>query len=251
MAEAQKHEIGGLEFFCYIALLIFLLITLYSLLGDIGFRFKYSHPKVSGITETKMDTNKEPVQIEVNDEKFRKVQGEKKLHAVKVMAKYSITGMVVAKNQNFWFRGIMRNNFDDIALIDYGIVWGEIADKNLIKKHFKFKSTKTLGEARQLSFRWQNLTQGSSYINSHVAHTHIIPANANVMGALLKVKKYDIVRLDGYLVDIYDPKTSQRYAMTSLSRSDTNATSRGHNQGGGACEIMYVSRVQIENKIYK
>ena len=246
-----KNEINGLELICYILLLIFLFITLYSLLGDISFRFRYSHPKVSGITETKLDPTKEPMQIEVDEKNFRKIQGEKNLHAAKIMAKYSITGMVVAKNQNFWFRGVMRNEFDDVALIDYGIVWGDLVDKNLIKEHFTFKSKKTLGEARQLSYHWTNIPQSSSYVGTHVAHTHIIPANDNVMGALLKVKKYDIVRLDGYLVDLYNPRTSQRYAMTSLSRSDTNATSRGHNQGGGACEVMYVARVQIENKIYK
>ena len=72
------------------------------------------------------------------------------------------------------------------------------------------------------------------------------PANANVMGALLKVKKNDIVKIDGYLVDIYNGK-GKTLGKSSLSRTDTDATSRGY----GACEEMYAKQVQIGNKIYK
>ena len=84
------------------------------------------------------------------------------------------------------------------------------------------------------------------FVSSHISHTHLIPANANVMGALLKIKKNDIVKLDGYLVDIYTDK-SETVAKTSMSRTDTDPTSRG----SGACEDMYVKQVQIGNKIYK
>lgn len=79
-----------------------------------------------------------------------------------------------------------------------------------------------------------------------MGHTHIIPATVNVMSAMLKIKKYDTVKLDGYLVDIYTDK-GDVIAYTSLSRFDTNATSRG----SGACEDMYVTQVQIGDKIYK
>ena len=66
------------------------------------------------------------------------------------------------------------------------------------------------------------------------------------MGGLLHIKKNDIVKIDGYLVDIYTEK-SETVALTSLSRFDTNASSRGY----GACEDMYVKQVQIGNKIYR
>ena len=69
---------------------------------------------------------------------------------------------------------------------------------------------------------------------------------ANVMRALSSVKTGDTVKLDGYLVDIYTDKT-KLVAKTSLSRTDTDPTSRG----SGACEVMYVKQVQIGNKIYR
>ena len=74
----------------------------------------------------------------------------------------------------------------------------------------------------------------------------MIPANPNVMGGLLTIKKNDVVKIDGYLVDIYDGK-GNIIARTSLSRSDTNASSRGY----GACEDMYVKSVQVGTKIYR
>ena len=144
----------------------------------------------------------------------------------------------------------MRNQFDDICLMDLGIVWGDLAnDRKELYKHWKFKSHKTLGQARQLEWRSKpphNTPWTLGYVSSHISHTHLIPANYNVMGGLLRIKKNDIVKLDGYLVDIYTDK-SELVARTSMSRTDTDPTSRG----SGACEDMYVKQVQIGNKIYK
>ena len=211
---------------------------------------QYSFPKVSEITENVIKTQQDPIQKEITDSKYIKVKGEKNKYFINPQAKYSISGLVVAKNNNFWFRDVMRSDFDDICLIDFGIVWGNLArDKNELYKYWKFKSKKTLGQSRQLEWRSKcSLNQQPwtlDYFNSHVAHTHMIPANTNVMAALLKIKKNDYIKLDGYLVDIYD-KDFQIIAKTSLSRYDTNPTSRGY----GACENMYVKSVQIGDKIY-
>ena len=146
----------------------------------------------------------------------------------------------------------MRSQFDDVALLDLGIVWGDLAsDKKRLYRNVKFKSTKTLGQARQLQPRClkygcPNFAWDMNYFNSHLSHTHMIPSNPNVMGGLLTIKKNDVVKIDGYLVDIYDGK-GKIIARTSMSRYDNNAASRGY----GACEDMYVKRVQVGNKVYK
>ena len=240
------------NWFCRFCLITFILICVNSMIGDMIFRVKYSFPKVSEITEEKIDVSKEPIQTYLNDKHYIKAYGENNKYALQPQAKYSLSGLVVAKNSNFWFRDIMRSKFDDIALLDLGIVWGKLAsDKKLLYKHVKFKSTKTLGQARQLQPRCKkygcpNFPWDIKYFDSHLSHTHMIPANSNVMGGLLRIKKNDIVKIDGFLVDIYDSK-GQIVAKTSLSRSDTNAASRGY----GACEDMYVKQVQINNKIYR
>ena len=238
------------EYFCKGCLILFLLMLFNSMLGDVLFRIKYAFPKISSFDGPQIITVNDPVQINITNAKYIKAYGEKDIYALQPQAHYSISGMVVTKNTNFWFRDIMRNQFDDICLMDLGIVWGDLAnDRKELYKHWKFKSHKTLGQARQLEWRSKpphNTPWTLGYVSSHISHTHLIPANYNVMGGLLRIKKNDIVKLDGYLVDIYTDK-SELVARTSMSRTDTDPTSRG----SGACEDMYVKQVQIGNKIYK
>ena len=239
------------NWFCKLSLIALILIVINSILGDILFRIKYSFPKVSAISDEKILTEQNPLQTNFKQEKYIKANGEKNIYVLKLQAEYSISGLVVSKNTNFWFRDIMRNKFDDVALIDLGMVWGDLAaDKKILYKNLKSKSVKTLGQARQLRISCKNncsnIPWTVNYVDTHLSHTHMIPANANVMGALLQIKKNDTVKIDGYLVDIYTDK-SEVIARTSLSRSDKNTTSRGY----GACEIMYVEQVQIRDKIYK
>lgn len=239
------------KIFCKFCMIAVSLLVLNSLIGDMLFRVQYSFPKVSETTQNVINILQDPIQKEIPNSNYIKVKGDKNKYYINPQAEYSISGLVIAKNNNFWFRDVMRNSFDDVCLIDFGISWGDLAsDRNKLYKYWKFKSKKTLGESRQLEWRSKmplNQTPWSmDYINSHVSHTHMIPANANVMGGLLKIKKNDYIKLDGYLVDIYS-EDFQIIAKTSLSRSDTNPTSRG----SGACEDMYVKSVQIGNKIYR
>ena len=211
---------------------------------------KFSFPHVSATISTPINTLNEPIQKDLDNAKYFKAYGEKNIYALQPQAEYSISGLVVAKNNNFWFRDIMRSDFDDLALMDLGIAWGDLAqDHKKLYKHWKIKSHKTLGQSRRLT--WQEKppygeSWGGEYIRFHMSHTHLIPANLNVMGGLLTIKKNDIVKLDGYLVDIYTSK-GKTVAKTSMSRTDTDSTSRGY----GACEDMYVKQAQIGNKIYK
>ena len=87
------------------------------------------------------------------------------------------------------------------------------------------------------------------YEKSHWSHSHIIPANRNIMAAFLKIKKWDKVTIEGELVDIeYTDRFNftQKY-KTSLSRTDNGTEGRG----SGPAEIIYVTKVKIGNKVYK
>lgn len=239
------------DLFCKLCLIILILMIFNSILGDILFRIKYSYPKLSSTSTQTINTKDAPIQKDLKQEKYIKAYGEKNIYALKLQSEYSISGLVVSKNTNFWLRDVMRNNFDDICLMDIGIVWGDLAqNKNRLHKYWKFKSHKTLGQSRRLEWRskvpYEEMYWDLSFVNSHISHTHLIPANPNVMGGLLQIKKNDIVKLDGYLVDIYTDK-SETVALTSMSRYDTDTSSRGY----GACEDMYVKQVQIGDKIYK
>lgn len=235
---------------------IVLVVILSSLMDDFLFRVKYCFPQPKQITNTVINTKLEPFQNYINPPITVKVKGgdNGKDYILTEIADYSISGMVVAKNTNFWLRGINRNDFDGVALMDVGLVWGNIADENTVKKNLIFKSKKTLGSSRILYTKLKNIYDlDFGYVTSHSSHTHLIPATMNVMSALLTIKKYQDVKLTGYLVDITYPNGKTVY--TSDTRLDNNASSRGiqaeNSAGGGACEIMYVKTVQIGNKIYR
>ena len=221
-------------------------VLLYSFLGDVGYQLSHLSPKISEIREEGVNPKQECQQEDLPTPEEITI-GQGKTHRILLkQAKYTLSGIVVAKNRNFWLRGFMQNYFDEVVPIDFGMAWGEIADIDTLKK-FKFKSSKTLGEARQLRYKWwlKDVPQNEGYVHSHSSHNHIIPATDNVASALLKVKKWDSIKLDGYLVDIIQPNGMTSH--TSLSRSDTNPTSRGN----GACEVFYVTGIQIGNKYYK
>lgn len=240
------------DIFCKLSLIFMVFVCLNSLAGDLLFRLQYCNPKYSYTAKSSVSAQNEPIQQNLKGNDYIEVFGEKHSYLLNLQAKYSISAIVLTKNTNFWFRDLMRSRFDDICLIDLGLAWGDlVSNKEKLYKYWKFRSYKTLGMGRRLE--WQGKYPSDDgimsieYVSSHVAHTHIIPANSNVMSALLKIKKNDLIKLDGYLVDILDAETKQIIAKTSLSRTDTDSTSRGY----GACEDMYVERVQINDKVYE
>jgi len=65
------------------------------------------------------------------------------------------------------------------------------------------------------------------------ANTHIIPAGKDVESSLRKIRRGDIVHIQGMLVNVKAEKWSWK---TSQTRNDT---------GGGACEIIWVDSLEI------
>jgi hypothetical protein len=63
------------------------------------------------------------------------------------------------------------------------------------------------------------------------ANEHCIPATPEIKKALLKIKKYDLVTIKGYLVSAKKKNWSW---VSSLTRRDTGANS---------CELIWVTEV--------
>ncbi len=261
-----------LELFCKfsaIALVVFVLYILrYMLFGDMIVRAQYPPPKVTRMATQVINTKDDPVQVEL-DQPYRfkaYIWGTK--YPMEAQASYSISGLTVAKNHiivakktNFFLRNVYTDAFDDISPVDIGMTWGDLDDKKTVQKYFNFQSRNFQTVGRQLNPKVKgcynmigiclfNKYHDFQYLGTHMAHTHTIPASENILSTLLSIKKWDIVRLDGYLVDVSDA-TGRKFAMTSMSRDDSNTKSRGWGQGGGACEVMYVTQIQIGDKIYE
>ena len=187
-----------------------------------------------------------PVQTDYNDEeKAAKTFIYKSLindYKVKLMpqAHYKLSGSVAAYDYGFLF---IDDYFNSIALYDAGIAWEKLSDKKFYNTYFTSyidRSAAANSRVIYTKFKPELMPLSDEYLKTHFSHSHIIPANRNIMAAMLKLKKWDKVKIEGELVDL-------EYHKTSLSRNDTNDTSRGNS----ASEIIYVTSVQIGHYIYK
>jgi len=264
---------------CRNRLLAILVCLIFIFRGPILFNIKYAFPKVTAHTTEKINTYIDPIQkniitpltnhmkyydgeedvlgnpIDSSKEDIAYIKEKNPLEIFKIktadaesevqiipMAEYSISGKMVASNHFFWY----RSTFDRVVLLDIGLAWGNLSPKNLLQHYFKFTSKKVLyngGRALSTKILDKKLPYSINYIKSHESHTHVIPANGNILSALLKVKKYESVKMDGLLVDVV---THTKHYKGSLSRDDY-----AKGRGDGSCELMYVTKVQIGNRIYE
>lgn len=112
---------------------------------------------------------------------------------------------------------------------DLAVGWGAMSDSAVLDRIDLSQS------ARFLSWHTDNEPPLPwSYINSHAANWHIIPADRSVARTLGRVRTGDIVVVEGELVDVDKP--GAWYTRTSLTRDDT---------GAGACEVVLVKKLQI------
>ena len=244
-----KHE-EKVEKICIITALLLIFIFR----GWIGYWLKFGVAIPSGMELKPIKVKEEPVQINyTNEEQVKKTFIYKSLinnHKIKIIpqAHYTLQGQTVAFNHDFIF---ISDFFDSAALYDIGVAWGEIANKKMFKQYFTTYSQKVERTgSRILYWSWRTDAPFSQeYIMSHISHSHIVPANRNIMAAFLKIKEWDNVKIEGELIDMeYKTRTGRTIEYhTSLSPSDTNESARGN----GACETIYVTKVQIGNLIYK
>ena len=118
-----------------------------------------------------------------------------------------------------------------LAPVDFAVVWGELIKKeNYTNIDFKQSGRWAYFRPKKTSLYDNN------FISTHFANMHIIPADRNVLTGLKKIRKFDEIYMEGYLVNIESFKNG-KLIMTwnsSLSRNDN---------GNGACEIMFVTKL--------
>jgi hypothetical protein len=148
------------------------------------------------------------------------------------LAKYEITAKIQSKHRyiNGWSA--------KISPYDLALAWGKLVDKQM-DKHIKYSQT-----SRFYLYRYKAETPYTqNYISEHSANTHIIPANKNIRKALFWVRKKQMVKMEGYLVNVSGNYKGYSVGWNSSTvRTDT---------GNGACEIMYVKRLHYKYKIYE
>jgi hypothetical protein len=148
-----------------------------------------------------------------------------------VKASYSLSGMIVSTRR--YPSGFMSI----LSPYDYATIWGKVPD---YLSYIKFNQV-----VRYCLFSYDLASPvDKDYIQKHMANNHMIPATANLRKALKLAKKDDLVQIDGYLVYVMANMRKRGVATwnSSLTRDDG---------GAGACEIIYVQKLRINDKVYE
>ena len=174
----------------------------------------------------------EPVQEPLDTPVSRTLSRGGQQYRVEQHHRYEVVGEVLSSET---YALTFRSDFYDV---DIGLIWGErVAD---LKDRYRFHQ-----DGRWLFWRSSGPVSDEerAYITAHIGNHHVIPAEGRpqVARALRWADAGDVVRLTGFLVDIWDAQ-GQPVAQSSRSRDDS---------GNGACEIVWVDELQIGRRIYR
>ena len=140
-------------------------------------------------------------------------------------ARYDITARVLSR-EDYHFDLI-----SDLVPEDLALGWGPMSDNRVL-------SAFTISQGGRF-YMWmpkqQELPIPRQVVIEHSANTHVIPANRATRRQLERLRVGQVVHLTGFLVD--GVRDDGAYIHTSLTRSDT---------GPGACEVMLVEQVDVE-----
>jgi hypothetical protein len=116
----------------------------------------------------------------------------------------------------------------DLSPLDLTLGWGPMSDETNLEKIDIRQS------ARFYFWKTDRFPIPRKDIETHSANMHMIPSNDRVESLLKQIKPGETVTITGKLVNV-EAADGWRW-RTSLTRNDT---------GNGACEIVYVEKVEI------
>lgn len=178
-----------------------------------------------------IEINREPEQYRVEDVQEFIFQPHKKKYLIKPMAEYYLDGVVLGKEKYVYDRGA------DLAPYDLAIAWNKLVLTKL------YKQLKWSQEGRWYLWRYdEDFPFDNTFVARYSANNHIIPANPNIRAALGLVRKGESIGLSGYLVYVRQAEGEEFSWNSSLSRED---------EGGGSCEVFYVTEVRYKGMSYK
>ena len=96
--------------------------------------------------------------------------------------------------------------------------------------------------SRFFFWRTKDFSLDRGTIVSHTANVHVFPRTARLKHAVRAVRKGDLVRLEGFLVDIDGVDGDEFHWGTSTSRSD---------EGPASCETIYLERLTVGDRAYE
>lgn len=182
-------------------------------------------------TEDGIDYRMEPIQVASPDSVIPLIEHSGNRYTLTPKANYRISGMVVSTQR--YRKGYMSW----LSPFDYAIIWGNAPD---YLPYLKFDQV-----VRFCLFKMKSdAPVDVAYISSHMGNNHMIPSTPNIRKALAKAQKKDLVTVEGFLAYVLGQDSKKRFSNwnSSLTRED---------KGNGACEIIYVTKLRINERIYE
>lgn len=162
----------------------------------------------------------QPVQVEVGSSVFRLDD-----YILTRRARFEVRARVLSKEPYYFGRTA------DLSPIDLALGWGVMSDSAMLDKIDISQSGRWYRTRYELPPPVDERLMVASSSNMHM-----IPARKDIEGALKKLRVGDIILISGFLVDV--DHESGWYWRTSMSRTDS---------GDGACELVYVESLYVEN----
>ncbi len=162
-----------------------------------------------------------PVQVNIQKSEITYVSTEGTNIPIVLLADYAVEGVIKSK--------LKYSDYPSrVAQYDVAIAWGNLNEKE-IDKHIRYSQS---GRWYYYNFD-RDVSVSLSYIAEHSANVHLISKDQLVLKKIENLNKNDHIKLKGYLVNV---KFDNGIWSSSLTRTDT---------GNGACEIMYVTDVEV------
>lgn len=205
------------------AVIIIVLILLFIFRGSVSYWLKFGMAIPKRYQAQSVNTLNDPIITNYSIEEQNKKQFtyysllNKEKIVLKPLAHYEVSGTVVGKHYNsiFFFKGNEKHQ-----LYTLGLVWGKISDQSTLNEYFRISTSSNGGYSWNAKY---NVPYSTDYISSHINNFRIIPANNNVMAAMLKLKDGSKVKIEGEVLQFY----------------------------AGRIYSVYVKKVQIGNNVYE
>jgi hypothetical protein len=157
-------------------------------------------------------------------------------YTFKEVATLKLRAKVLSTHSYGWWNSwleVYETDSTDIEPEDFFLGWGQMSDNRIWSKIDFFKDD----HEYELTIP-QKFPLDLHYIEWHSDNAHMIPANLHIRYLLRQIKVNDIVRFNGYLVNVTFPNGA---------RWNSGFDHRNHDLGTFVCFVYFVTEVWIED----
>jgi len=134
------------------------------------------------------------------------------------------------------------DSISSVIPYDLLLTWGDMADSDVDSKLTWEQGNRQGSVSGTLGGGGADVS--TSYVINHVSNNHLVPANDRIREAMASIRPGDLVKIDGRLVDVRLHTDDSRVLAVNTSKTRVD-------QGDGACEVIYVEYLKINEKSYR